>query len=168
MVTRSLQRLIWLFPLAFIIHDLEEVITMIPWMQQHADLVALMPIQPAVSTTAEVAVAVGYEWILTFVAAYFGARELKRGRLHWFFAGLTAALFLNVFTHLGQAVFVGGYIPGVVTVPIVLLPYMLLLGRRLFAEGFLDRRGLVRALVTGVPVGLAVVLTAHQIGRILI
>ncbi|MDF2628920.1 MAG: hypothetical protein K0R39_2751 [Symbiobacteriaceae bacterium] len=163
----TVDRLIWLFPVVFILHDLEEVFTMVPWMEQHPELMARLPFAPAVTTTAQVAGAVAFEWVLTFVAAYCGVRELRRARTHWFFMGLTAALFLNVFTHVGQGVLARGYIPGLWTAPTLLLPYMLYLYGRLRTAGLTDLGGLLRALVMGAPVGLAVVLVAHQVGGLL-
>lgn len=163
----SIERLIWLFPVAFILHDLEEVLTMVRWMEQHPEFMARLPISPLVTTTAQVAGAVAFEWVLTFVAAYGGVKALRHGRMHWFFMGLTAALFLNVFTHLAQGVLAGGYIPGIWTAVIVVLPYMLYLFGRLQSAGLTDRSGLARALAAGVPTGLAVVLAAHQVGRLL-
>lgn len=163
----SIRQLIWLFPVVFILHDLEEVFTMVPWMRLHPELMARLPFAPLVTTTAQVAGAVAFEWLLTFVAAYCGVRALRHGRTHWFFTGLTAALFLNIFTHLGQGILAGGYIPGIWTAPTLLLPYMLYLYGRLYIAGLIDRGGLVLAAATGVPVGLAVVLTAHQVGRLL-
>jgi len=163
----SIERLIWLFPVAFILHDLEEVFTMVSWMEQHQELMAHLPISPLVTTTAQVAGAVAFEWLLTIVAAYSGVKAMRRGRTHWFFMGLTAALFLNVFTHLGQVILAGGYIPGIWTAVIVILPYMLYLHRRLHTAGLLDRTGMVRALASGVPIGIATVLMAHQAGRLL-
>lgn len=163
----AVRHLIWLFPLVFILHDMEEVFTMVPWMEQHPELMARLPLTPAVTTTAQVAGAVAFEWLLTFVAAYCGIRELRRGTTHWFFMGLAAALFVNVFTHLGQGVLAGGYVPGLWTAPTLLLPYMLYLYTRLHRAGLIDRGGLLRALATAVPVGLAVVLVAHQVGRLL-
>lgn len=162
----SIEELIWLFPVVFILHDLEEVFTMIPWMEQHPELMARLPFAPAVTTTAQVAGAVAFEFVLTLIAAYCGAQAYRRGRTHWFFMGLASALFLNVFTHLGQALLAGGYVPGVWTAPTLLLPYLLYLQRRLRAAELADRSELLQALVTGVPIGLAVVLAAHQIGRL--
>ncbi len=163
----NLIRLIGLFPLIFIIHDLEEVFTMAPWMRQHPDLMARLPLTPAVTSTAQVAGAVAFEWVLTFAASCLGARELRRGRSHWFFISLTAALLLNVVTHVGQALLVGGYTPGILTAPTVVLPYMAVLYWRLYQAQIIDLRGFLRALAAGVPVGLAVVLCAHQIGSLL-
>lgn len=163
----SIKRLIWLFPVVFILHDMEEVFTMVPWMEQHSEFMERLPFAPVITTTAQVAGAVAFEWLLTFVAAYCGVRALRRGTTHWFFMGLTAALLLNVFTHLGQGILAGGYIPGLWTAPAILLPYMLWLYGRLRLAGLIDRGGLVRALLAGVPVGLAVVLAAHQVGRLL-
>lgn len=162
----TVRQLIWLFPVFFILHDMEEVFTMVPWMEQHPALMARLPFAPAVTTTAQVAGAVAFEWLLTFAAAWCATRELRHGRTHWFFMGLTAALFLNVFTHLGQFILAGGYVPGVWTAPTLLLPYLLHLYGRLRTAGLIDGGGLVRALLTGVPVGLSVVLTAHQVGRL--
>lgn len=164
---RSVKRLIGLFPVVFILHDLEEVFTMVPWMEKHPELMARLPFTPVITSTAEVAGAVLFEWLLTFVAAYWGIVEVRRGRMHWFFMGPAAALFLNVFTHLGQGILAGGYVPGIWTAPTLLLPYMLYLFRRLHTDGLIDRAGLIRALATGIPVGAAVVLVAHQVGHLL-
>ncbi len=137
------------------------------WMQENADLMARLPFTPLVSSTAEVATAVAFELVLTVVASYYGARTVRAGRTHWFFMGLAGALFLNVFTHLAQWLYVGAYVPGIWAAPSILLPYMIWLAHRLRRAGLVDSRQALRSLGIAAPVGVVTVFTAQFLGQFL-
>lgn len=161
-----LKRLLWLLPLAFILHDLEEVFTMAPWLAANRGLLpSLVAGRMPALTSFQVAGAVAFEFLLCVLAAYTGVRALREGRAGRLYVIITAVLFGNVFTHLGQAVIFGGYTPGVWTAPTIALPYTAYALYRLFRAGLLNWRLLGRQTLIGAAIAVPGVLTALQIGR---
>ena len=114
----SVARVLWLLPVIFIIHDGEELLTMPSWIASHqreldhlariSETVAEMVHSPP--TTTQLAAAMGF-FLLLFVVATVGATlSGKRGFWLYAYAALLGALFLHAFTHVAQAIFVGGYV----------------------------------------------------------
>lgn len=162
----SLKTVLWLLPLAFILHDLEEVFTMAPWIATHGDaLPSLFAGRMHALTSTQVAGAVGVEFLLTVLASFLGVRALQQGRPGRLYVTVVAVLFGNVFTHLGQALFFGGYTPGVWTAPTIALPYTTYALYRLFRADLLTWRVLGREALIGAAIAVPGVLTALQIGR---
>lgn len=87
----SLQTLVWLFIVAFVIHDLEEIIWVEPWMKRNARQVApLLPagVRPTFEkmsrlTSSQFAVAVLMEFIIFIPFTYIAA---EKGRFFMFLA----------------------------------------------------------------------------------
>lgn len=172
MITRtagrlSLPTLVWLLIPVFVLHDGEEVLTAASWVTEHQGLLAGTPFAGYINiTTPQMAAAVFVIFLLVLAAAYLGLRALRRGELSLWFGAMLGILFLHSFTHLGQSILTGGYTPGVLTVPILLL-YSLYLYGRLFQAGLLNRRLLGRTLLLGATVAVPMVLGAHAIGRLI-
>ncbi|KAA9008558.1 HXXEE domain-containing protein [Paenibacillus spiritus] len=145
--------LIWLFLAAFIIHDFEEIIFMEGWTQKHgAWLISRLP-APAARiagrygrlTGSRFAVPVLFEFI-AFVPITFAAAE----RQHYaFFLGINAVMFIHVFTHLGHAILLRRYTPGVVTAVLIALPYSAYLFYRLTDEGLVSWKEIWMSLPYG-------------------
>lgn len=172
----SLRTVIWLFPLAFILHDAEEIFTIPSWMEQNrAALLAIAGEGSFVSTavnsvsltTAQMTGAVLFELLLCMLASWAGVRALRAGKLSLFFTVPLTVLFANVFTHAGQTVIFGAYTPGVITAVIFALPYCLYAYHRLFRAELMTWRLAGASLALGAAVALPVVLTAHSVGRFL-
>jgi hypothetical protein len=138
---RRLARVLWLLPVIFIIHDGEELLTMPGWIANHqqeldrlarsSDTAAAM-VRSLPTTTSQVAVAIGFI-LLLFVAVTIGASlSSKRGFWLYAYASLLGVLFLHVFTHIAQAILIGGYAPGVIGAVGAIIPGGLYIYKRLF------------------------------------
>ena len=170
----SLRRVFWLLPVIFVIHDGEELLTMPAWIESHqpeldelarlnetaAQMIRSMP-----TTTAEVAVAIGV-FLLLFVVVTAGA-SLSRGRGFWLYAYavLLGVLFLHVFSHIAQAFFIGGYVPGLVGAAMIVLPAALYIYKKLFDAKLLTFKAAVITALTGLALFVPGAALAHQIGR---
>lgn len=174
-----LPSLVLLFPLTFLIHDGEEILTFERWMTaNHARVAAMAAGTPlagnvaamASMTTAAFSGAVLALFFVILIATWLMLRSLRRDRLNWTaapFLIMLAIYTLNIVTHLGQSLLLGGYTPGVVTAVLVMTPYASLLYHRLFQTSLLTARQLLLTLLAGLVLGLPAVLLAHEIGRIL-
>lgn len=163
----SMRTLVWLFPVVFLIHDLEEIL-MVEWFwrQNTTGLVSLLP-EAMRATTRELAWAVAVVGVFVVIATYTGLRALRAGRPPLLFGVTASVLFFNVFTHLAQSVLVVGYTPGVVTAVLLALPYTMYLRSRLAAEGGFKRGELGRATLWGAAAAFPVLALAHWVGQTL-
>jgi hypothetical protein len=119
--------LILSFPLAFLIHDMEEIIVQHKWMAAHKDdLLRRFPrIQPIINHLSGLSqkaftIAVLEElFLLLLVTAYYlmgGAYALE------VWTAIFMAFSIHLVVHIGQGSIVRGYVPGIIT-SILLLPY---------------------------------------------
>lgn len=160
--------MIWLFPAVFLIHDLEEILTVERWTRTHLGSLRerfgqnrLM--QTALQWadgqgTAQFSTVVALLFVAVFLASYLAAA----GNYLWYVAGVTI-LFINVFTHVGQALLFGGYTPGVVTALAVALPYCVYAYWHLFTAGIVSWP----SVLWSVPIGLGVVVPIFLVGHLL-
>jgi hypothetical protein len=144
-----LTRWIWSGPAIFLLHDVEEVLTIAPWLRAHrAELPAAL--QPLLGvTTGRFALAVLLLLAGFVAAAAHGARRAGHGRRSVVFLLAAGALVGNGLTHLAQAVFFRAYTPGLVTALLLVLPYGYGLGARLEASGLASRRVWAGAVAAG-------------------
>ncbi|KAB7709085.1 HXXEE domain-containing protein [Bacillus aerolatus] len=140
-----LRAVLWLFPLVFLIHDMEELVLIESWMENHRGMLAEKlhlggwNLQGVLWTTPRFAIAVTVLLGLICIASYCAARPGATAKdRKWFVIGITA-LFLNVFTHLAQTALFHSYTPGVVTAIAVVLPYTLYTYGRLLQKGWVSR-----------------------------
>lgn len=138
----SLNSLIWLFIVTFMIHDFEEIIFVERWMNKNhasARLAFPKPLRRWFDsfrniTSSQFAVAVALEFII-FIPTTIMATDFHHFLL---FIGFNAILLIHVFTHLFQSLFLRMYTPGVVTAVFVTLPYTVYLFYRLADIGILN------------------------------
>jgi hypothetical protein len=173
---RSLAGVLWLLPVVFIIHDGEELLTMPGWVvrhQQKLDQLARMNeiaaemIRSLPTTTAQVAVAIGFILLLFVVVTAGASVSRKRGFWLYAYASLLGVLFLHVFTHIAQAVLIGGYAPGVIGAVVAIIPGALYIYKRLFEAKLLTMKSAVVTALIGFALFIPAAMLAHQIGRTL-
>ncbi len=164
--------LIWLFPIAFMFHDFEEILLFEPWLKKNAgDIEArLKPIVPASvgkrigailgKSTAEFAFPVSLIFALTVVAAWLAVVN----NAYSLFLLASGAFFLHGFMHLGQALILRRYIPAVITSVLIVIPYGLVVYARLIGDGLIDLPGLLVNWLLSVVLIVPVILVMHIVG----
>lgn len=169
----STPTLLWLFPIAFMLHDFEELIGFELWLKRHAPDVraklqkvlptALLPRVDAVlaKSTAQFAVPIALIFILTVIAS-FAAVELHS---YGFFLAASAAYVLHGLMHIGQAIALRRYVPALATSLLVVLPYGALLYPRLVVEGIVTWPGLLLYGLIGIVAILPIILGMHWLGE---
>jgi hypothetical protein len=161
----AVARWIWAAPAVFVVHDGEELATMIPWLRQHR--AALPDVVRSVADVSAHQLALAMLVLLAglLAAAWDGARRARRGARPTLFLLLAGALAGNGLTHVGQALLFRGYTPGLVTALLIVLPYGLGLGRQLDRAGMVSTRGwagyVALGLVLQVPIILATLVLAR-------
>lgn len=169
----DLTGLIWLLLVVFVLHDLEELITVENWLVKNKGRVmqAAPPrlrkmIGPSLAmSTAQFAVAVACMFAILSSAVLLTVTTLEQRTFLPFFLVCLHVLFLHVFTHVGQSLALRMYTPGVLTAVAVVLPYSLYTYFRLFAEGAVTWTLVIRTLPFVVLI-VPILLGAHRLGQI--
>lgn len=169
----SLPTLLWLFPAVFMVHDLEEIITVEGCLQKLRQPSSFIRLERAPKvlggmlrgmlslTSAQFATAVLLEFIV-FIPVTYAAVE--RGH-YYMFLGFNAIMLLHVLTHVAQSLYLRMYTPGVITAVVLTAPYSLYLFYRLIHDHVVS----VSQVLWSIPAGLAViplVLAGFLLGRL--
>lgn len=139
----SLKTIIWLGPVVFLIHDLEEVFWAQTWIEKNRLLfedtrfervIEAMGYQPA-----KFGLVVALATIVYCIISYFATKQVQAGLSMNLYVSTILILFVNVLTHAGQTVLLGMYTPGVITAVLVVLPYTVIAFRMLKARRLMTR-----------------------------
>ena len=160
--------LIWLFPIAFMFHDFEEIIFWELWLNKHGgEVKSRVPafLAKQVDTivgksTAQASVPICLIFSFTVLASFLAAEYQKYG----FLLLASGAFFLHGFMHLGQAVALRKYVPAVVTSALIVIPYGLVLYGRLINEGMVDMSGLLIYFLLAAALTVPFILVMHKVG----
>ncbi|KAB2334414.1 HXXEE domain-containing protein [Cytobacillus depressus] len=166
----NLHTVIWLFPIIFMFHDLEEIITIESSMNAHKNRKApfvkltLKMREKLGSTAAQLSISA--TWILliisftTLMTAHF---SLNGGGFLLYTAILNLYI-LQAIMHIVQSIFFKGYTPGIITALFLLIPYCLLAYNSLFQYGLIDWHLIFASLPVSL-VMLPVFLVGNLLGR---
>ncbi len=168
----STHTLIWLFPVAFMLHDFEEIILGEPWLKKNADdimarignrvpdFMANQIKKVLGKSTTELALSVCLIFCLTAVASLLAAEYQQYG----FFLAASMLFFVHGFMHLGQAVALRRYVPAVITSILIVIPYGLILFWRLINEGIVQLSELPIYALLGAVLTVPFILVMHIVG----
>jgi hypothetical protein len=162
-VPSSLKKLILLFPLLYLLHDIEEILTVEKFLSSHSDII------PFHVTAAEFSLAFTLLWVL----ASIGCFKAAAGRS---FLGMNPVVFVsflisgillaNGIGHLFQFIFFKGYVPGIVTSLVIIFPYSFFTAKQLIAERLLTVKRFVGYLILGFILQAPAALAAHLISKL--
>lgn len=129
---------VWLFPIIFMLHDFEEILTIERWVKRNKDVV-LEKLPPSLHkffyssfqvTTLQFSQDV-FRIFLVIIAATLMAALFS---FYFPFLMLLALFIAHVFTHTGSAIYLRKYTPGVITSFVIVFPYSLYAYYRLLDE----------------------------------
>jgi hypothetical protein len=128
----DVQTLIWLFPIIFVFHDLEEIIMVEKWIKKNSDVIyeklprkiADRVIKHFSMSTAQFSVAVLVIFLFVSSSTYMASQYIHQGPFAniYFFVAFTLIFFIHVFTHIGQSIFFRSITPGVITSIVIVFP----------------------------------------------
>ncbi|MFD1778456.1 HXXEE domain-containing protein [Fredinandcohnia salidurans] len=166
MIKRSkIHLFLFLFPLLYLIHDIEEILTVEKFLLKHSDLF------PFRITALEFAVAFSLLWILALVGCFQTYRNKR-------FLGMKPATYLaflvpgiilaNAIGHVLQFIYLKDYIPGLITSIIILIPYSFFTARFLIIRGEITVKKLVTYFVIGFLAQGPLALLAHIVSSTIV
>lgn len=144
----STRLLLWLVPMLITVHNLEElagmpaVLVELPRKVPAGIPVGILPFPPSPAEFTLALVVVTTLPFLFAALAQFGKTPRTRRNGVLLLAGTQAVMLLNVLSHLGSAVMLGGYAPGMITALAVNLPFSLLFFATALRQGWLIRKNL--------------------------
>jgi hypothetical protein len=165
-----LEVLIWFLPVAFFIHDGEEIATMEKWLRNHKD-------QPRIAAenrllnwekniTFQFTVAVLLIGASLCLVTYFAAKDFGSGsKLNSLFSGSVAVLLLDGIKHVGFTVVLKKYTSGVITAALVEIPYAAYALYRFYEAGTIDVMTILTGIAIVLPLTLLLVWSGLTLGR---
>jgi hypothetical protein len=116
--------------------------------------------------TPQVAIAIGFILLVFLLVTAAASMSLRRGPWLYAYAGLLGVLFLHVFTHMGQALLVRGYAPGLVSAVVAIIPGSIYIYKRLSAAKLLALPSAVVTALFGLGLFVPGAMLAHRMGRL--
>jgi hypothetical protein len=140
------RRILLLFPPLYLIHDIEEIITVEWFLNEYSNII------PFSITTLEFSFAFTLLWIFASIGCYraFSRKSFIGMKPVTFLAFLVPGILLaNGTGHLLQFILFKNYVPGIITSIIVLYPYSFFTSKFLIAERLITKKRLLSYLVLG-------------------
>ncbi|HLZ80332.1 MAG TPA: HXXEE domain-containing protein [Ktedonobacteraceae bacterium] len=160
----SLNQVIWAFPLAFLIHDLEEIFTMERFTHENRErFPKFLRNIGAISTTQFIA-GVGVLFVLTLLAAYLATKS--QHEMDVFTIALMIFL-IHVMGHVIFLIYFRRYTPGLITAVVIVLPYSLYAFHRLFSANLVGSESFNISLLVGALLLVPLLLVVRQLGKLL-
>lgn len=146
-----------LFPLVFLIHDLEEILTV-----EQVDL----PV-PIEITSLQFTLAFILLWIIVTWACISAANQKRFLGMNPIttFSFILAIFLVNGIGHVLQSVIFRKYVPGVVTAVVLLIPFCLYCLKRLQDEQLITKKDITKHLLIGAILITPTILMALLIGK---
>jgi hypothetical protein len=156
-----IDRLLWLVPVFFALHNLEEA----PFMERWSKRLSL-EIHPKV-TTRQFALAVTFLTLAGFLLTYYALQFLGFPTGYILILGIQAILLLNAFIpHIATTIRFRMYSPGVITAVLFILPFSCYLFQRALEENLLTLTQFW-ILLGSAPLAMVIfALVALQLGKI--
>jgi hypothetical protein len=156
----SFENLLWLVPIFFAIHNMEEAPFMERWSKR-------LPFKVPVSyTTRQFIIAVIILTLGGFLITYWGIEYLHNTTGYLIVLGIQAILFLNAFVpHIGSTILYRMYSPGVVSATLITVPFSIYLAQRALVENMITWKQIWMLLAVAPFAMVVFALIALQIGK---
>lgn len=160
--------LVWLFPIAFMLHDFEEIIFWEVWMNRNgAEIKRRLPaflakqVEGIVGkSTAQASFSIFLIFCFTILSSFLAVTYASYG----FFLLTSGLFFVHGFMHLAQALFLQKYVPAVISSAVIVIPYGFILFGRLLGEGIVSLSGLLIYCLLGALLMIPFILFMHKAG----
>jgi len=170
MLDKISRRFMWLLPAAFLIHDLEELISMPGWFAAHRAVleelargssIATQLVRSAPNTFGGFAGAIGALFISFVLVTWLASARPRRLELFLYQIFLGGFL-LHGFIHLAQGMIFREYTPGLVTSPTVVIPVSLYIFAHLIKSGMTTIYTFAAAAIAGILLFVPAMLLIFQ------
>ncbi len=160
----SINVLIWSFPLAFLLHDFEEILTMERVVRETRESMPPFLRDLAEIKTPQLVLGVAIEFVLITLSSFLASRPQRQMNL---FTLLLAAFYVHAFGHLAQTLILRRYTSGVITAFLVVLPFSRYVSRRLSKAEIVSQSDWNQSKLTGSLILGPFLIGLRQIGKII-
>ncbi|MGE5416058.1 MAG: HXXEE domain-containing protein [Acidobacteriota bacterium] len=161
---------LWLSLVVFTLHNIEEYLTIQPFVTTEASHLPAFVANMIKSYTSDVFLTMLI--IITFVGIatiFAGVRSKPHGTgMFISMCMVTGGLLINGIHHLGASLILLSYTPGVYTSAILLIPYSLYLCRRAILEDLILKKSLLWSAVVGIILMSPVILLSRLLATLII
>jgi hypothetical protein len=140
------KKLILLFPILYFIHDIEEIITVERFLEEHSVLI------PVKVTSSQFAAAFGILWVVASIGcirAFQSKNYLGMKPVSFFSLLFPGILLANGIGHVLQFVFFLEYVPGLLTSVLIIFPYSFIALKYLLEEDLITAKKFFFQLALG-------------------
>jgi hypothetical protein len=173
MAAESGPLVLWLLFGSWVVHDAEELLVGPGWLERHDErLSAIAEQSPRAERVLAViegdrialAVAIGIIGVFVLLATVLGYLD-PSGYGMLAYVTILGGYTLHIGVHLAQARVLGGYVPGVVTGVVVVLPACGYLYSVLVGDGFVSGPVAAVTAVVGLAIVVPTAILSHRVGR---
>jgi hypothetical protein len=142
--------LFWLVPIIFTVHNLEEALTIPRFINDlPTRLPAFMQKMVPVVNYSQFKIALVIVTVLPYLFVLLYQLSDHKRLPSYLLLGTQMVMLINVFSHIGTALLMGSYAPGIVTALLLNLPFSIYLFRRALREAWIGKKGLVALILVG-------------------
>ncbi len=167
----TIEWVMWLLPLLFVLHDGEEVVTWSWWMRRKGQhIFSFGPkVAPRVSqTTGQISVAVAVVGLVLLAATVSDVFRFRLGGTPYLFGACLGLWLGHAFVHMATSLYHRMYSPGVVTAVLLCVPHGVYAYMRLFEAGVFTPLQALLSGLAGLAFGPVLVFVAHRVGTALV
>lgn len=167
----SINTLIWLLPIVFMLHDFEEIVLVVPWLENNYDNIRKKvpsfvesKIDKLVNmSTSQFALAVFLEFTLFVIAAFMAAEYEK----FIFLIVLNSLLLIHGIMHAVSIIILKRYAPFIITTILFIFPYCSYLFYRLLAIDLITIKSILISSLIGVFLLIPIIYFIHKLSEAL-
>ncbi len=160
----NLDLVIWTFPVAFLVHDVEEIFTMERFARENRERVPKFLRNIVTINTTQFTIGVGVLFVITLLAAFLATRSPRQMDI---FTIALSAFLLHVIGHIAFPILFRRYTPGLITAVIIVLPYSLYTFYRLYSANLVGDDNLNVSILVGALLLVPLLLAIRQFGKML-
>ncbi|MCK9151404.1 HXXEE domain-containing protein [Methanobacterium alcaliphilum] len=163
----NLGRIMWLLPIIFFIHDMEEYLTMSSFMAHNSILSSIPLFEMLKTTSAQFMVSIIFLTILVVVVTYFAIKK-REGNILKLYLLVVVLIFVNAIIHIFQGLYLNSYVPGLITAIALVIPYCLWIFCIFYHEKVLNNRLMLMFVALSFPLQIPLIMIALWLGKTLI
>ncbi|WP_230739499.1 HXXEE domain-containing protein [Methanooceanicella nereidis] len=161
----SFRQVLWLIPVLFIIHDIEETPTIASYSQALSERLGFLNIQPFTNEQAIFAMVLLIAIVLALTYMFAGSPKNGIGMI--ILLSIQCLIFVNAITHILSAIYLMDYTSGLVTAIMINIPFSIYLFNRALKEGRIDGKRFACSFIIGSVMYLPSVVIGIKAGEII-